>query len=195
MGRGPLGGGLRPSGIAAAAAAGERGSSRRAPSAHQLASYLGLVPLEDTSGGRDKRRLGSITKQGNAYLRALLTQAAHTILRHKKRNDARSGRRETPIPKRPALTTPSAAAAEPKPASRARRALKPLTSGLPHRRCMDKLLIQRRFSRRDAGCTVGWTAALQSGRLVRWHPRRRRSARGLSEPSCPDPGGIIAGRP
>ena len=48
--------------------------------AHQVASYLGLVPLEDTSGGRDKRRLGSITKQGNAYLRALLIQGAHTIL-------------------------------------------------------------------------------------------------------------------
>ncbi|WP_437898075.1 transposase [Sorangium sp. So ce124] len=87
VGREPLGGGLRPSGIAAAAAAGERGLSRRAPSAHQLASYLGLVPLEDTSGGRDKRRLGSITKQGNAYLRALLTQAAHTILRHKSGDD------------------------------------------------------------------------------------------------------------
>ncbi|WP_437733206.1 transposase [Sorangium sp. So ce1335] len=55
--------------------------------AHQLASYLGLVPLEDASGGRDKRRLGSIIKQGNAYLRALLTPAAHTILRHKNTSD------------------------------------------------------------------------------------------------------------
>jgi transposase len=54
--------------------------AKRFRDAHQLASYLGLVPLEDTSGGRDKRRLGSITKQGNAYLRALLTQAAHVIL-------------------------------------------------------------------------------------------------------------------
>jgi hypothetical protein len=47
---------------------------------HQVSSYLGLVPLEDTSGGRDKRRLGSITKQGNGYLRTLLIQGAHTIL-------------------------------------------------------------------------------------------------------------------
>ncbi|WP_437776139.1 IS110 family transposase [Sorangium sp. So ce1097] len=56
--------------------------AKRFHHAHQLASYLGLVPLEDTTGGRDKRRLGSITKQGNAYLRTLLTQAAHSILRH-----------------------------------------------------------------------------------------------------------------
>jgi transposase len=49
--------------------------------AHQVASYLGLVPREDTSGGRAGRRLGAITKQGNGYLRALLTQAAHTVMR------------------------------------------------------------------------------------------------------------------
>ncbi|WP_438025846.1 IS110 family transposase [Sorangium sp. So ce233] len=61
--------------------------AKRFHHAHQLASYLGLVPLEDTSGGRGKQRLGSITKQGNAYLRALLTQAAHTILRHKSGDD------------------------------------------------------------------------------------------------------------
>ncbi|AUX34812.1 uncharacterized protein SOCE836_069890 [Sorangium cellulosum] len=61
--------------------------AKRFHHAHQLASYLGLVPLEDTSGGRGKQRLGSITKQGNGYLRALLTQAAHTILRHKSGDD------------------------------------------------------------------------------------------------------------
>jgi transposase len=55
--------------------------------AHQLASYLGLVPLENTSGGRDKRRLGAITKQGNSYLRALLTQAAHTVMRQPSGDD------------------------------------------------------------------------------------------------------------
>ncbi|WP_437507246.1 transposase [Sorangium sp. So ce1099] len=151
-----------------------------------------LVPLEDTSGGRDKRRLGSITKQGNAYPRALLTQAAHTILRHKSGDDP-LGRWAKAIDERRGRHIAVVALA--RRLSGVLRALKPLTSGLPHRRCMDKLLIQRRFSRRDAGCTVGWTAALQSGGLIRWHPRRRRSARVLSEPSCPDPGGIIAGRP
>lgn len=54
--------------------------AKRFGDAHQLASYLGLVPLEDTSGGRDKRRLGAMTKQGNAYVRALLTQAAHILM-------------------------------------------------------------------------------------------------------------------
>jgi transposase len=49
--------------------------------AHQVQSYLGLVPLEDTTGGADKRRLGKITKQGNGYVRALLVQAAWTLLR------------------------------------------------------------------------------------------------------------------
>jgi transposase len=47
--------------------------------AHQLESYLGLVPSEDTTGG--KRRLGAISKQGNSYLRALLVQAAWVIMR------------------------------------------------------------------------------------------------------------------
>ena len=36
----------------------------------QIASYLGLVPLEESSG--DRRRLGHITKQGNSLLRFLL---------------------------------------------------------------------------------------------------------------------------
>jgi transposase len=33
----------------------------------QIASYLGLIPLEDSSGNR--RRLGHITKQGSSMLR------------------------------------------------------------------------------------------------------------------------------
>jgi transposase len=45
----------------------------------QIASYLGLVPLEDSSGNR--RRLGHITKQGNALLRFLLVEAAQGTAR------------------------------------------------------------------------------------------------------------------
>jgi len=45
----------------------------------QIASYLGLVPLEDSSGNR--RRLGHITKQGNALLRFLLVEAAQVTAR------------------------------------------------------------------------------------------------------------------
>lgn len=45
----------------------------------QVASYLGLIPAENSSGGR--QRLGHITKQGNALLRGLLVEAAHTAVR------------------------------------------------------------------------------------------------------------------
>jgi len=47
--------------------------------AHQVESYLGLVPSEDTTGGR--RRLGSISKHGNSYARAALVEAAWCIYR------------------------------------------------------------------------------------------------------------------
>jgi transposase len=42
------------------------GSAERFQCGKQIASYLGLVPLEESSGNR--RRLGHITKQGNALL-------------------------------------------------------------------------------------------------------------------------------
>jgi transposase len=45
----------------------------------QVASYLGLVPLEKSSGKR--RRLGHITKQGNSVLRFLLVEAAQATTR------------------------------------------------------------------------------------------------------------------
>jgi transposase len=53
--------------------------ARRFRNAHELESYLGLVPCEDSSGGR--RRLGSISKAGNKYARAMLVQAGWCILR------------------------------------------------------------------------------------------------------------------
>lgn len=59
--------------------------AKRFQSAHQLESYVGLVPSEDTSGG--KRRLGAITKKGNCYLRALLVQTAWVILRASDKDD------------------------------------------------------------------------------------------------------------
>jgi transposase len=45
----------------------------------KLASYLGLIPSEYTSGG--KRKLGAITKQGNRFMRQLLVEAAQTTCR------------------------------------------------------------------------------------------------------------------
>ncbi len=52
--------------------------------AHQVESYLGLVPSEDTSV---KRRLGAITKRGNSYTRSLLVQAAWAVLQKKDLDD------------------------------------------------------------------------------------------------------------
>ena len=46
----------------------------------QVASYLGLIPREESSGGRQK--LGSITKQGNRMLRSLLVEAAGVAVQH-----------------------------------------------------------------------------------------------------------------
>jgi transposase len=45
----------------------------------QIASYLGLVPAEESSG--ERRRLGHITKQGNSLLRFLLVEAAQVTVR------------------------------------------------------------------------------------------------------------------
>ena len=47
----------------------------------QVASYLGLVPLEESSGNR--RRLGHITKQGSSMMRFLLVEAAQVTVRSK----------------------------------------------------------------------------------------------------------------
>jgi transposase len=52
----------------------EIGDFRRFANAHQLMSFLGLVPSENSSGGR--RRLGSITKAGNAHVRRVIVEAA-----------------------------------------------------------------------------------------------------------------------
>ena len=48
-------------------------------SGRQLAAWLGLVPRQASSGG--KERLGRITKQGDPYIRRLLVVGAHAVLR------------------------------------------------------------------------------------------------------------------
>jgi transposase len=55
------------------------GKAERFQCGKQVASYLGLVPLEDSSGNR--RRLGHITKQGSSILRFLLVEAAQVTVR------------------------------------------------------------------------------------------------------------------
>ena len=55
------------------------GNAERFQCGKQVASYLGLVPLEKSSGNR--RRLGHITKQGSSLLRFLLVEAAQVTVR------------------------------------------------------------------------------------------------------------------
>jgi transposase len=56
------------------------GDVRRFPRGKQVASYLGLIPREHSSGGRQK--LGAISKQGNRMLRMLLVEAAQIAVRY-----------------------------------------------------------------------------------------------------------------
>lgn len=49
----------------------------------QLAAYLGLVPRQASSGGKD--RLLNISKRGDGYLRSLLIHGARSVIRHIRR--------------------------------------------------------------------------------------------------------------
>jgi transposase len=53
----------------------EAGDLRRFRTAPQFMSYVGVVPSESSSGGKQQR--GSITKTGNSLLRHVLGEAAH----------------------------------------------------------------------------------------------------------------------
>jgi len=55
------------------------GTPERFGCGKQIASYVGLVPSEESSG--DRRRLGHISKQGNSLLRFLLVEAAQVTVR------------------------------------------------------------------------------------------------------------------
>ena len=55
------------------------GTPERFPCGKQLGSYLGMIPTEDSSAG--KQRLGHISKQGNSLLRFLLVEAAQAAAR------------------------------------------------------------------------------------------------------------------
>ena len=55
------------------------GDAARFRRGKQVASYLGLIPREYSSGGR--QQLGSISKQGNRMVRMLLVEAVHNVTR------------------------------------------------------------------------------------------------------------------
>jgi transposase len=59
------------------------GDVQRFPSGRHFASYLGLSPREFSSG--TQRRLGRISKRGDAYIRMLLIHGARSILCHAKK--------------------------------------------------------------------------------------------------------------
>jgi transposase len=63
---------------------------RLVPDAHgtQSAAWIGLVPKQHTTGGKD--RLGSITKQGNRYLRWLLVAGAMAVIRYAQKHGTKS---------------------------------------------------------------------------------------------------------
>ncbi len=52
-------------------------------SGREFAAWIGLVPRQNSSGG--KERFGSISKQGDRYLRRLLVIGATTVLQHARR--------------------------------------------------------------------------------------------------------------
>ena len=56
------------------------GDVSRFQNGKQIASYLGLIPREHSSAG--KQRLGGISKQGNRMLRMLLVEAAQIAVRY-----------------------------------------------------------------------------------------------------------------
>ena len=76
------------------------GDASQFHSGRQLAAWLGLVPKQHSSGG--KERLGRISKRGDGYLRKLLVHGARTVLlwsRRKKEN--RSAWQEALLARRP----------------------------------------------------------------------------------------------
>ena len=58
-------------------------------SGRDLAAWIGLVPRQNSSGG--KERLGPISKQGDRYLRRLLVIGATAVLRHPAARDRAGG--------------------------------------------------------------------------------------------------------
>ena len=51
-------------------------------SGQDFSAWIGLVPNQSSSGGKD--RLGSITKQGDRYLRGLFTTGALAVIHYAK---------------------------------------------------------------------------------------------------------------
>ena len=69
--------------LVSAALISEIGDGRQFSNGRQMAAWLGLVPRQHSSGG--KQVLGSITKHGNNDLRVLLVHGARAVVRFAQR--------------------------------------------------------------------------------------------------------------
>lgn len=58
-------------------------------SGREFAAFLGLVPRQNSSGGKD--RLGRISKMGDRYLRKLLVVGATSVIRRAGSNPTKTG--------------------------------------------------------------------------------------------------------
>jgi transposase len=74
--------------IVATALVAEIGDWKAFASGRNLAAWIGLVPKQHTTGGKD--RLGSITKQGNRYLRWLLVVGATAVIRYAQKHGTKN---------------------------------------------------------------------------------------------------------
>lgn len=72
--------------IVASALVATAGDASRFKNGRQFAAWLGLVPSQNSSGGKD--RLGRITKTGDTYVRQLLVIAAVGMIRRARTNPA-----------------------------------------------------------------------------------------------------------
>ena len=65
----------------------EVGDWKEFSSSGELAAWIGLVPKQHSTGG--KERLGRISKQGNRYLRWLLVTGAMAVIRYARQHGTR----------------------------------------------------------------------------------------------------------
>ncbi len=70
--------------IGATAIAATIGDASAFRSGRDLAAWIGLVPKQNSTGGKEK--LGGISKQGDRYLRRLLVAGAMAVVQHARRH-------------------------------------------------------------------------------------------------------------
>ena len=86
--------------VVATALVAEIGDWKAFRSGRNLAAWIGLVPKQHSSGGKD--RLGSITKQGNRSLRWLLVAGAMAVIRYARQHGTKRAWLTRRMARRPA---------------------------------------------------------------------------------------------